>query len=130
METLPSLEHTFEMPNLKGKVTGRVYSGNFTFKRLSIGDKGRAEVLRAKLNGDLKSIDPEIDILHDMLSFLRYGLILFPDWWRECGFGLELYDINVIEFLYKEVMDFEAKWLKGISDDSDRRPEENSSKAS
>jgi len=115
MKNLPVMEHTFEV-NLKGKMTGQIFKGPFTYKRLDIGSQGKAAVLKTRLNGDLSNIDAETDLLHEMISWLRYGLIEFPDWWRDTGYGTELYDINIIEHLYKEVTKFEKNWVEKIKD--------------
>lgn len=114
------MEFTFEL-NKKGSSSGKLYEGSFTYKRLTIGSQGRAGVLKAKLNGDLTAIDPEIDRLHEMLSWLRYGLIDYPDWWRECSFGENLYDLNILEELYLRVVDFEKEWTKKIDVQSNKK---------
>lgn len=115
---LPSMEHTFEL-NKKGSFTGKIYQGNFTYRRLSIGSQGKSEVLRVRLNGDLTSIDPEIDRLHEMLSWLRYGLVDYPDWWRESKFGEDLHDIDIVKEIYIQITDFEKEWVKKVKQNAD-----------
>lgn len=113
MEKLPPMEFSFEI-NKKGSSTQKVYAGKFIYKRLSIGSQGRAEVLKTQLNGDLSNVDAEVDRLHEMLSWLRYGLIEYPSWWRESNYGTDLYDINIVKELYDSVTDFEKKWIEKV----------------
>ncbi len=111
---LPSMEFTFNL-NIKGSITGEVFKGSFGYKRLSIGDQGKADVLKTNMNGDLVSIDLGVNKLHEMISWLRFGLIEHPDWWRESNFGIELYDSNVVTEIYNMAMDFEKEWKRKVT---------------
>ncbi len=111
---LPSMEFNFDI-NLKGQSTQTIYKGEFTYRRLSIGDQGKADVLRTRLNGDLSNVDPEIDRLHEMIGWLRFGIVSYPDWWRDSGFGSNLYDSNVLKDVYGQITNFEKKWVKDVN---------------
>lgn len=114
MDSLPSMEHTFEL-NKKGNSTGRIYQGQFTYKRLDIGDQGRAGILKTRLNGDLENVDIDIDKMHDMMSWLRFGLVDYPSWWRESEYGSKLYDFNILEEIWRNCNDFEKRWLEKVN---------------
>jgi len=125
MIDLPVMEHTFEI-NKKGKNAQKVYTGSFTYKRLSIGDQSKAGILKTKLNGDLINVDQDVNHLHDMLSWLRYGLIEYPEWWRDCNFGNDLFDVDIIEDIYRQVFKFETEWVKKINENSNSSTETSS----
>lgn len=127
MNELPSMEFTFDL-NKKSK-SGKVFEGSFTYKRLSIGSQGKAGVLKARLNGDLVNVDPDIDRLHDMLSWLKYGLVEFPDWWRDSDFGSNLYELDIIEEVYRMVTKFEKEWNQKVQKDGSKPVTEDSPKA-
>ena len=117
MLNLPPMEFTFNL-NVKGTTTRKVYEGSFTYRRLSIGSQGKADVLRTRLNGDLANVDFQIDKLHEMISWLKFGLIEYPDWWRESSFGENLYDVSIVKEIYDNITDFEKKWTKQVEDAS------------
>ena len=113
MDKLPPMEFTFDL-NKKGSDTQKVYTGSFTYRRLSIGNQGKAGVLKAQLNGDLANVGQDVDQLHEMISWLRFGIVDYPEWWRESNFGIDLYDGNIVKEIYSLVSDFEKKWIEKV----------------
>lgn len=110
----PSTEGLFEI-NVKGDITGKQYSGQFKCKILNV--KGRAAVAKhfAFLNGDIaKNLDPLILALHEQISFLRYCLVDYPDFWKKSDLGYDLHDENVIREIYNKCIDFEESYLKAV----------------
>ena len=118
MNKLPSNEITFEF-NKKGKNSGVLYAGNFTYKRLTIGSQNKAAVYTATMNGDLKNLDTTTRSINEMLGWLRYGLIDYPEWWSDSEYGLDLYDVDIVQELYNKVMKFEMNWIKKLKDGTD-----------
>ncbi len=110
---LPDMEHEFEI-QLKGKETGLNWVGKFKYRRPSIGARGRIDVARARLNQDLATISPDTDAVHTALAHLANTLIEYPEWWKESGFGTDLYDHDVILHIYDKCMDFEEDWQKKV----------------
>lgn len=110
---LPKMEHVFEV-NLVGRESGVNYIGRFKYKRPSLGMRSRIDVMRARLNGDLSNLDPDITEFNEVISHLRYTLTEFPDWWRDANFGLDLYDGNVVADVYNKCMEFETEWKKRV----------------
>ena len=53
-----------------------------------------------------------------MLSWLRFGLIEYPDWWKDSNYGLELYDVNIISEIYNKCMKFEDDWKESLLKES------------
>lgn len=107
--TLPSMEFDFTL-SVKGKETQRMFDGTFKYKRLTLGKRAEVDKMRAKLNEDMFTLSEDVSLYNSMVSFLRYGLVESPEWWRESNFGLDLYDINIITELYNKCMKFEAEW--------------------
>ena len=113
IKALPSMEHTFTL-NVKGSITGQHFDGTFTYKRPSLRGQSDIAKMASRLNEDLKNLDEDTKILHNVLSNLRHTLIQAPEWWKACDYGYELYDVNVIMELYKETVNFENKWFEKV----------------
>lgn len=122
---LPPMEFTFDL-NQKGSKTKKIYNGSFTYRRLSIGAMGQAEVFRRTLNGGLEVLDAEIDRLHEMLGWLKHGLVDSPEWWKQSKFGLNLYDVNIVVDIYNRIQDFERDWSKRVEEDAKSTTEDGS----
>jgi len=77
--------------------------------------RAQADKRRAQLNAGLEeNLDPTVRAFHYMISYLRTTLDVYPEWWRDSDFGYDLYDANVIQKVYDEVMTFENAWLAEI----------------
>jgi len=109
---LPSMEKEFEFNQVDA--TGKVYKGKFVYKRLSIGDQLRASAFRTRLNGDVANPFPAVDEISHMISWLQYGIIDSPDWWKECSGGADLYDDKILRELYKLVEIYERDFEKKV----------------
>ncbi len=107
--SLPSMEHTFNI-SVKGKETGKNFSGDFTYVRPTLGKRADIAKMAARLNGDLSSLSPDVKAFNDMLATLFHCIIKSPDWWTESGFGRELYDVNIIESVWLATQNFEQTW--------------------
>lgn len=110
----PSFEGLFEI-DVVGELTNKKYSGSFKCKILNV--KGRAMVSKhmAYLNGDVvHSLDPVTLKLHQQISYLRYSLIEYPDFWKKSDLGYELHDMNVIDAVYEKVIEFEENYLRQV----------------
>lgn len=87
-----------------GESTGEVFRGDFEAKtRLS----HRDELYKDKLRRELLGPDPDHATKESharamAFSELRVRLTDYPRWWEESGFGMDLFDENVIAELYKE----------------------------
>jgi len=113
-DLLPSMEFEFEIKDLKGDDTGAVFNGKFKYKRLNIMEKSQAAKMRASLDEAL-NIPIEVSMLHEMIAWLRYGLIEYPMWWEEAELGMSLYDVNIVTEIYNKVRKFEENWTKKLT---------------
>jgi len=113
IKALPSMEFTFTV-ELKGTETGKAYSGTFTYKRPNLRSKSDIAKMKARLNEDLRNLDEDTSFVHGIISNLRHTLQKYPEWWLECDFGYELYDVNVILDIYKECRKFEDDWFEAV----------------
>jgi hypothetical protein len=111
--SLPNMEFSFPI-QLTGKETGINWVGDFKYRRPTLGARSRIAALRARLNGDVETIDPEVEEFNHAASYLRHTLIEAPEWWQNAAFGLELYDGNVVSEVYNKCMEFEAEWKKKV----------------
>lgn len=110
---LPNMEHTFKI-QVVGKESGLNWSGEFKYRRPTLGLRGQIDVMRVRLNQDLRTIDQETDLIHTALAHLRYTLVESPEWWKESDYGGDLYDSNVVVDVYTKCMDFEKEWAKKV----------------
>jgi hypothetical protein len=93
--------------------TGLQYGGDFTIKRMTLGDIRKSAVMRAQLNGGLpeSAIEENVRFLNTILAHLSYSIVKSPDWWKP----EEFYNGGVIYDLYKEVTVFEDSFRPLIS---------------
>lgn len=115
IKKLPSMEHTFSV-ELEGKETGQKYAGTFTYKRPNLRIKSEIAKTTARLNEDLKNLDPDIAFMHEVLATLKHTLAPGDNapWWINSDLGFNLFDVNVILELYKETQKFEKEWFEKV----------------
>lgn len=113
MISLPSMEHTFHV-SVMGNETKQLYKGDFTYRRPTLGDRAKSEVMRSRLNGDLATLNLDTQTFHGMIAILRYTLVKCPKWWSESDYGYELHDVNIVEEVYKAVLKFEKEWADQV----------------
>ena len=113
IKSLPSMEHSFSL-SIKGSNTSQLWEGKFTYKRPNIGMQSEISKTAAKLNEDLKNLDDDMKFLHRVLATLRHTIIDSPQWWIDSGFGLELYDTNLVFEIYSAAQDFENEWYDKV----------------
>ena len=99
--------------------TELLYAGDFTIKRLTLGELRQAAIRRAQLNGGIpeEAIEENIRFLNAVLSKLEFNIVSSPEWWNPDAF----FSGRVIFDLYDEVTKFE---------DSFRRPARGGSQTS
>ena len=119
---LPPMEHEFELEE-EGNITGATYSGKFRCKIPNVKTQALIAKHKAMLDGGFE-LDLKTHNLHYMISYLRYTLVEpnpkkgieagYPEWWAQADLGYDLYDVNIIEKVYKTVLDFEKDWLEKV----------------
>lgn len=124
---LPSMTHVFNI-NVTGVETGRHYDGQFTYIRPNLNQKSEIEKMNVRLNGDLKNISPALNSFNEMSSILYFTIIDAPDWWNDSNNGRNLYDINVIEAIYGEIVKYEDDWKNKVWGDKKEDIEPNKKK--
>lgn len=102
---LPPQEHTFTI-KVKGSSSGQTFEGSFTYARPTLGVSIEIGKTKAHLTGGLP-VDEDTDAVANMISALRHTLVKYPDWWKECVYGANLQDLNVLFDLMKHCNDFE-----------------------
>lgn len=120
---LPSMEHTFTI-SVKGNETRQMFDGTFTYSRPTLGRRLEAAKMESRLKEQMQSLELDISLYVEMISFLRYNLIKFPEWYKESNFGLNLHDINVVTELYNECQKFEEEWSKKVYGDDEKTVEQ------
>lgn len=110
---LPSMDFVFDI-QVTGVESKINWVGKFVYKRPTLGARSRIDVMRTRLNGDLQNVDDEVRDYNDAVSYLRYTLADYPEWWSESQYGLDLYDGNVVSEIYNKCMEFENEWKKKV----------------
>ncbi len=110
---LPSMEKTFYI-SVRGKETGRMYEGEFTYVRPNLHKKAEIAKMNVRLNGDLKNLPLDVHVFNNMSSTLYHCVTNAPKWWEESNFGRDLYDVEVIEAIWKETEKFEDEWYEQV----------------
>lgn len=92
--------------------TGAVLAGDFTVKRLTVGDVGKIAIRKAQLNGGQAedAIDVNTRWLHQMIAHLEYAITDAPKWWKP----LDFYDAEPVEQLYEKVVEFELSFRRPV----------------
>jgi hypothetical protein len=108
-------QHVFNI-DFTSELDGQHYVGMFTCKRRSIKDVSNIGVRVIQLSGGM-SYDPEnpgqgvdgnIYSLNYMIAVLEISLVSKPEW-----FDLNnIYDMDLLSLVYKEVADFEATFRR------------------
>ena len=111
--SLPDMTHTFDIA-VEGAETGHKWAGQFRYKRPTLGDRSRSDSMRARLSGDLETLNPEVSDFIEAVSHLRFTLEKYPDWWQEFSFGLDMHDGNVVSEIYNRCLDYEASYREKI----------------
>jgi hypothetical protein len=111
--SLPDMTFKFKI-QVKGSESGVNWVGDFKYRRPALGARTRIDVMRARLSGDLESLDPQVILFNEAIAHLRFTLEEYPDWWKETGFGIDLYDGNVVSEVFNRCMDFEKDWKTRI----------------
>jgi len=108
---MPDMEYKFSI-QVQGKESGMLWTGEFLYRRPTLTERGLIETTSARLNGDLRTVDPEVQDLHAALAHLRWTLRDVPEWWKNSDYGGMLYDSNVVMDIYNKCIKFEADWMK------------------
>jgi hypothetical protein len=92
--------------------SGMIYGGEFTIKRLNIGDLRKAAINRTQLNGGVKEelLDENVKFMNMMMSHLSVAIVKAPDWWKP----EEFYNGRVIFEVYEEVARFEDSFRSAV----------------
>lgn len=88
---------------------GAIWSGAFQCHVLTIEDRGRIGLIRARLLGGLSAavVDAETLDLYEMIAHLTVALDVSPPWAKNI---MSIRDVQVLSAIYKEVAAHEANF--------------------
>ncbi len=114
LKDLPPSTHSFSL-DVEGNVTKKKFKGEFSCKITNIKTNVLISKHKAFLNGDMADfLDPGALRMNHMISYLRFTLTEFPTWWKDSDMGYDLFDPNVVEEVYDNVLKFEESWTKEV----------------
>lgn len=100
---LPPFEKTFAIEE-RGD-DGKMYAGDFTIKRLSIGNLGRVGTEIARLNGG-NTVDQTTDYINTAIAHFKFAIVKAPDW-----FDVDkLYEPKVIKKVFDTILEHERSF--------------------
>lgn len=119
-QELPAQEHSFTL-DLIGSDSRLPRKGNFVYKRPGIFTQSEISKTLARLNGDLKNLDEDMQFIHEIIAMLRHTLIEAPKWFVELNYGYheDFRDTNVLLELYKETREFEKSFREKVWGDQE-----------
>lgn len=94
---------------IRSKVDGQMYAGDFTFKRLTLGDIARQGVTQARLNGGLP-VDDTTEHLNRMFATLIVGVVKAPEWWHPEDF----FDGLLAKAVYEKFLEYQASFRPAV----------------
>lgn len=83
--------------------------GNFTVKRLTIGEQATIGVTKAKFAQSLQ-VDSGTDQLLHMFAYLKHALMEKPEWFKP----EDLFDDDLVLAVYRRCLSFEASFRKPV----------------
>ena len=110
---LPDMEYEFDIA-IVGEESGMNWTGRFKYKRPTLTERSLIHVMRARLNGDLLTVDQDVQAYNEAVAHLRWTLKEYPEWWRDSDFGGALYGGNVVIEIFNKCIAFEAKWREKV----------------
>jgi hypothetical protein len=119
---IPPMEYEFSIITLEGKTTKTRYTGKFKYTIPNMHQKALIGRYKAELNGGLDPfLEEDIKVLHFMISYLRFTLISYPDWWEKSNHGYDLHDFNIVDEIYNKVEQFREDWMEKVWGKSDEK---------
>lgn len=108
--------------NVKGETTGLEYSGSFTAKALlSHAEQMEVEALRREFLGSYAATaDQRNKNQATIFAGLSFRLTEAPDWWKQAGNGVQLYDDNVMAEVWEQAIKVETEFLKDLKERADK----------
>jgi len=111
---MPSMEGEFDVEVI-GELTKKKFLGSFTSRILNRKNRAAVGKHRAYLNGaDPQGLSIDILALHHKIAYLKLALTDAPKFWKGSDGGYELFDGNVIDEVYVQVLAFEKQWMTEV----------------
>lgn len=113
-KSLPSENPFFEI-DVVGSVSGERYKGRFECQIPNLRIQANIDKYKRFLNGGMDAtLDKNTLNLHHMTAYCKFTLVEAEKWFIESDWGYDLFDQNVLEEVYNQILAKEEKWLTGI----------------
>lgn len=93
--------------------TGKMLSGDFTFKRPTLAEVGRMGADIARRNADQKNVEQTSDLINTMIVHFNFMVIKAPEWFQPEG---EMYDFTLMQKVFDEVLKFQKTFQRPSSE--------------
>lgn len=113
-KSLPTKNPYFSI-DLEGELTKKHYEGDFETSIPNIRTQTLISKYKAFLNGGFdKVLDASTLNIHHMVAYCKTCLEVYPEWFKDSEFGLELYDLNVLDSVYEGILEKEREWYDSV----------------
>jgi hypothetical protein len=113
-KSIPAKDFEFQFDST-GALTNERYFGDFKCKIPNLKKQSEIAKHKAFLNaGYDATLDQGTKNIHHMVSYLKHTITSAPQWFYDSDGCYDLFDNNVIEDLYGEVLKREEEWIKQV----------------
>tara|TARA_R110000868_G_C10973188_1_gene771482 strand:+ start:25727 stop:26113 length:387 start_codon:yes stop_codon:yes gene_type:complete len=113
-KSIPAKDFEFQI-DVVGKLTGERYHGDFKCKIPNNRMQANIAKHKARLNaGYDATLDSGTKNMHHMNAYCTYTITSSPAWFLETDYGYDLFDIDVLEAIYDEVLRLEEEWINKV----------------
>lgn len=91
-----------------GTFRQRTLEGDFTIRRMTIGDVGRCGTELARLNGGVPetAMDESALAINTMVAHFKFSIVKAPSWFKLD----EIYNLEILNAVFAEVMAFQSSF--------------------
>lgn len=110
-KSIPAKDFEFQI-DVTGALTKERYHGDFKCKLPNMRIQAEIDKYRAFLNAGYDAVlDPQTKNLHKMVAYCKHVITKAPVWFYDSDCGYDLFDVNVIQEIYDEILILEEKWI-------------------
>ena len=113
-KSIPDRNQEFKI-KVDGNLTKEEYTGDFECRIPRLREQALIAKEKAFLNAGFDAtLDKQIKNLHHMVAYCKHTITHAPDWFVKSDYGYDLYDTNVVEEVYMNILKLEEKWLETV----------------
>lgn len=113
-KSVPAKDFEFTIDET-GKLTNERYFGDFKCRLPNLKTQAQIAKYKAYLNAGYDAVlDSQTKNLHHMVAYCRHTITKAPLWFIDSDYGYDLFDMDVVEAVYNEILALEEEWIKKV----------------